>query len=133
MLASNAAPLALVVRTNVDFQLEIAPADGIRLPFYWEGDFGTSPIFGQHLVKLIRSTVRQRTILVAWRPVNSRLATRCVEVARRRAFSVLLFAAREAGCGPTRQPRATGATAAYFGTSVAELIRPAAKAATVLM
>jgi hypothetical protein len=28
------APLALVVRTNVDFQFEIAPADGIRLPFF---------------------------------------------------------------------------------------------------
>jgi hypothetical protein len=25
-------PMALVMRTNVDFQIEIAPADGIRLP-----------------------------------------------------------------------------------------------------
>jgi hypothetical protein len=32
--------------------------------FLESGDFGTSPFFGQHLVKLISSTVGQRTILV---------------------------------------------------------------------
>jgi hypothetical protein len=26
-------PMAHALRTNVDFQIEIAPADGIRLPF----------------------------------------------------------------------------------------------------
>jgi len=27
-----------LMRTNVDFQLEIAPADGIRLPFFLEAE-----------------------------------------------------------------------------------------------
>ena len=57
-------PMAPEMQINVDFQVEIVPADGIRLPFSGSGDFGTSPFFGQHLVKLINSTVRQRTILV---------------------------------------------------------------------
>jgi hypothetical protein len=56
------APIAPVIQTNVDFQIEIVPADGIRLPFPASGEFGTSPFFGQHLVKLISSTVRQRSI-----------------------------------------------------------------------
>jgi len=29
------APMAPVIRTNVDFQIEIVPADGIRLPFFF--------------------------------------------------------------------------------------------------
>jgi hypothetical protein len=33
-------------RTNVDFQIEIVPADGIRLPFSGSGDVGTSPVLG---------------------------------------------------------------------------------------
>jgi hypothetical protein len=28
--------LSLLTRTNVDFQIEIVPADGIRLPFFLE-------------------------------------------------------------------------------------------------
>jgi hypothetical protein len=31
-------PMALVIRTNVDFQIEIVPADGIRLPFSLEAE-----------------------------------------------------------------------------------------------
>jgi len=30
------APVAPMIRTNVDFQIEIVPADGIRLPFLLE-------------------------------------------------------------------------------------------------
>jgi hypothetical protein len=44
--AQNAHADAAVIRTNVDFEIEIAPADGIRLPFLGSGDFGTSPFFG---------------------------------------------------------------------------------------
>jgi hypothetical protein len=43
--------------------------------FLESGDFGTSPFFGQHLVKLINSTVGQRIILVAQRLANSRPAS----------------------------------------------------------
>jgi hypothetical protein len=39
-------PMAAVIRTNVDFQIEIVPADAIRLPFSESGDFGTSPFLG---------------------------------------------------------------------------------------
>jgi hypothetical protein len=46
MLASNAAADGIGGSTNFDFQLEIAPADGIRLPFSGSGDFGTSPFLG---------------------------------------------------------------------------------------
>jgi hypothetical protein len=41
------APMGPVIRTNVDFQIEIVLAYGIRLPFSGSGDFGTSPYFGQ--------------------------------------------------------------------------------------
>jgi hypothetical protein len=40
---------ASVARTNFDFQIEIVPADGIRLPFSGSGDFGTSPFLGAAL------------------------------------------------------------------------------------
>jgi hypothetical protein len=63
------------METYIYFRIEIAPADRIRLPFSGSGDFGMSPLFGQHLVKLINSTVRQRTILVAQCPANSRPAS----------------------------------------------------------
>jgi hypothetical protein len=33
-----AALMAPVVRTNADFQIEIVPADGIRLPFFLEAE-----------------------------------------------------------------------------------------------
>jgi hypothetical protein len=52
-----------VIRANVDFQIEIVPADGIRLPFSESGDFGTSP-FGSFLVKAISSTAYKRTTVV---------------------------------------------------------------------
>jgi hypothetical protein len=35
--------MAAGIRANVDFQMEIMPADGIRLPFSRSGDLGTSP------------------------------------------------------------------------------------------
>jgi hypothetical protein len=54
-----------VIRTNVDFQIEIVLADGIRLPFLGSGDFGTSPYFGQLSVNETCSTARQRTTLVS--------------------------------------------------------------------
>jgi hypothetical protein len=40
------APVIPVLPTNVDFQIEFVPADGIRLPFSGSGDLGTSPFFG---------------------------------------------------------------------------------------
>jgi hypothetical protein len=57
-------PMASVARTNFDFQLEIAPADGVRLPMGESGDFGRSPFFGQLSVKETCSTARKRTTLV---------------------------------------------------------------------
>jgi len=39
--------VAPVIRTNVDFQIEIAPTEGNRLTFSGSGDFGTSRFFGQ--------------------------------------------------------------------------------------
>jgi hypothetical protein len=45
MLASPL-PMAPAARTNFDFQLEFAPADGSRLPLSGSGDFGTSPFLG---------------------------------------------------------------------------------------
>ena len=51
--------------TRIIVQLIFVPTDGIRLRILGSGDFGTSPFFGQHLVKVISSTVHQRTILVA--------------------------------------------------------------------
>jgi hypothetical protein len=59
--------MAPVIRTNVDFQIEIVPADGIRLPFSGSGDLGTSPFFGQLSVRTIRLTVRQRTTVPAYK------------------------------------------------------------------
>jgi hypothetical protein len=59
------APVIPVPPTNLDFQIEFVPADGIRLPFSGSGDLGTSPFFGQLSVKVISLTVSQRTILVA--------------------------------------------------------------------
>jgi hypothetical protein len=53
-----------VLPTNVGFQIEFVPADGIRLPFSGSGDLGTSPFFGQLSVKAISLTASQRTILV---------------------------------------------------------------------
>jgi hypothetical protein len=41
------APVIPVLPTNVDFQIEFVPADGIRLPFSRSRDLGTSPFFGQ--------------------------------------------------------------------------------------
>jgi hypothetical protein len=38
-------PMALVMQNNVVFQIESAPADGIRLPSLRNGDIGTSPFF----------------------------------------------------------------------------------------
>jgi hypothetical protein len=49
------------VKTNVNFQIENVPADGIRLPFSASGDFGTSPSFGQLSVKPNCTTMRQGT------------------------------------------------------------------------
>jgi hypothetical protein len=43
-------PMASLAPSNFDFQFEIAPADGIRLPFPGSGDLGTS-------VEAIRSTM----------------------------------------------------------------------------
>jgi hypothetical protein len=58
---SAQALLALATRTNVDFQIEIVPADGIRLPLFGSGGFGRSPFFGQLSVKANYLTVRHRT------------------------------------------------------------------------
>ena len=38
---------------HIDFQIEIVPADGIRLPISGSGEIGTSPFFGQLSVKTI--------------------------------------------------------------------------------
>jgi hypothetical protein len=65
MLASNADANGAGDTNQRRSQFEIAPADGIRLPFFGSGDFGTSPFFGQLSVEAIRSTARQSTILVA--------------------------------------------------------------------
>jgi hypothetical protein len=53
--------MATVARMNVDFQIEILPADGIRLPVSVSGEFGTSPFFGSSSVKAIRLTMGQHT------------------------------------------------------------------------
>jgi hypothetical protein len=37
------------ISTNVEFQIEIVPADGIRLPFLKSGDFGTSRFWAARL------------------------------------------------------------------------------------
>jgi hypothetical protein len=55
------APVIPVPPTNIDFQIEFVPADGIRLPFSGSGDLGTSPFFGQLSVKAICLTASQRT------------------------------------------------------------------------
>jgi hypothetical protein len=63
------------MRTNVNFQIETVPADGVS-HFSYKRRPRNVATFGQHLVKLINSTVCQRTILVARRAANSHPATR---------------------------------------------------------
>jgi hypothetical protein len=48
----------------------VLPAGGIRLPFSWSGEFGTSPFFGQLSVKAICLTVRQRTAFLRHKIVD---------------------------------------------------------------
>jgi hypothetical protein len=97
------APIAPVIQSNVDFQIEIVPADGIRLPFPASGEFGTSPFFGQHLVKLISSTVRQRSISGC--ATHSEFASTHPPAVKRR-LPRSTFAAREAGSDPSRKSTA---------------------------
>jgi hypothetical protein len=51
------------IGTKSIFQIEIVPADGIRLPVGRSGDLGTSPFFGSSQSRQIRLTATQCTIL----------------------------------------------------------------------
>jgi hypothetical protein len=63
-----------VIQTK--FQIEILPADGIRLPFSGSGDLGTSVFFGQLPVKVISLTVSQRTTVPAYKIAPARKSLR---------------------------------------------------------
>jgi hypothetical protein len=50
------------IRANVDFWFDIAPADGIRLPFFLEAETSERRRFsGSSRTRTISLTVRQRT------------------------------------------------------------------------
>jgi AraC-like DNA-binding protein len=68
LLLSRANPKAdqSLIGTNIDFQIEIVPADGITLSFLESGDIGTSPFFGQLSVKLTCLTQGQSTLFLAY-------------------------------------------------------------------
>jgi hypothetical protein len=58
------APVVPVIRINLDFQIEIVPADGIRLPM-GEAETSVGRRFWAALSQVIRLTARQRTTLVS--------------------------------------------------------------------
>jgi hypothetical protein len=51
------------VQNNFDFRKHACRRHQAAI-YFRSGDFGTSPFFGQQLVKVISLTVRHRTILV---------------------------------------------------------------------
>jgi hypothetical protein len=74
------------------------------------GDFGRSPFFGQLSVKAICLTARQRTTPRAVTPGEF----------------VGIFAAREAGSGPSRKPRLPAVASGRWGAPVAGVMWPTA-------